>query len=288
MSGSFGFEIPLFTEGDRGASFRLRNKPGETQRGHIMQRGSDLTIQGDFYSITHGSFTPGGDAATLLVIDFRFTGSSTRNKRFKTAKIEVRFGSYGDGVGEDPEVRKIAPHGSFALDSATETVSTTLSANTSGQAGAGPATLGIGAGWEKTKTTTRQASCTLTGSLWIDGRDMGSPNMGRWKIGENQIEKRGIPTLLRTALLITQCLPTSFQALVTVHTEVNLAHAVTEQVRRLIGHQVVDVVDPIIFAQGPTRQPAGAQLAGIDTENLSACDLEQLVKVEHGQLFFSV
>jgi hypothetical protein len=282
MSGSLQFEIPLFAEGDHGASFRLRNKPGEIQRGHIIQQGSDLIVQGDLFSVVHGFSAPGGDPATLLVIDFRFTGSLTRSTRFKAAKIEIKFTSQGESPDEEPVVRKIAPHGTFCLDSSTETVSTTLSVNASGQAGTGPATLGMGASWERAKTGTRQASCTLTGILWIDGNE-GHPNTGRWQMSENPMEKQGIPSLLRAAILVTQCLPSGFQALISVHTEVNLAYAMHEQMRRFTGGRVVDIVDPVIFDSGPKRQPAGAQLAGVDSEHLEACDLEQLVKVQHRQ-----
>ncbi|KAI9737166.1 MAG: hypothetical protein M1834_000759 [Cirrosporium novae-zelandiae] len=283
MSGSLQFEIPLFAEGDQGAAFRLRNEQGEMQRTHIIQEGSELTVQGDFFSIVHGVYTPGGDPASLVVIDFRFMGSSSRETRFKTAKIEIKFAALGTSPDEEPEVKKIAPHGTFFLNPSTETVTTTLSANASAGAGAGPVTLGIGAGWERTKTNVHKARTTLMGTSWIDGRDTGKPNMGRWKLSENKIDKLGIPGFLRTAILVVQRVPERFQALVTVEMEVNLGYKIQEQARRFMGRRIVDTIDPVFFDEGAKRQPAGAQLTGIDTEHLGASDLEHLSIVRDGQ-----
>ncbi|KAE8342482.1 hypothetical protein BDV24DRAFT_162372 [Aspergillus arachidicola] len=117
-------EIPLFAEGTKGASFRTRNEPGELQRTHIMQEGSDLTVQA-------------------------IIGSLTRSTRFKSAMIKAKFIASDDDPKGRPIVRNVAPDGTFFLNSETADITDTLSANGIAKVGAGLVSLGVDAGWER-------------------------------------------------------------------------------------------------------------------------------------------
>ncbi|KAE8384610.1 hypothetical protein BDV23DRAFT_166457 [Aspergillus alliaceus] len=275
--------IPLFAEGTKGASFRLRNEPGELQRAHIMQEGSELSVQANILSVLHGTLTPNGDYATLMIIEYRFQGSLARSTRFKSAMIKVKFVPSEDDPAGCPIVKNVAPDGTFFLNSVTTDITDTLSANGSAQAGAGPATLGVGAGWERSTSVKREYHTTLVGTTWIDGRDAGKPNMGRWKVTENKSKKDGIPSLLRTAILVTQKVPLAFQAVVSIQTEANMAYALKEEVRSFIGGKKVDIVDPVNFAAGGVRQSTGAELPGVKIDHLVDCDLHKLQIASQGE-----
>ncbi|KNG85641.1 hypothetical protein ANOM_006032 [Aspergillus nomiae NRRL 13137] len=290
MKQSVQLDIPLFAEGTKDASFRLRNQPGELQRAHIMQEGSDLTVQANITSVLHGTLTPDGDYATLLVIEYRFQGSLTRSTRFKSAMIKVKFTTTEDDLRGRPIVRSVAPDGTFFLNSETADITDTLSANGSAKVGAGPVILGVDAGWERSTSVKRESHTTLVGTTWIDGRDAGKPNMGRWKLTENKSKKDGIPSMLRTAILVTQKVPLAFQAIVSIQTEANLAYALKKEARSFIGGKKVDIVDPVNFAAGEARQSVGVGLPGVAVQGETSLGAKQGVvsSVEDGSTALSV
>jgi len=276
------FTIPLLPTGDDRAAFRLQNSPGELQRKHVVQRDiSDLTVQADLFSVMHGRHTPDGLPAVLIVIDFRFLGSRSDGRRFRKATIDICFAREDQPVGNesDPVVCQIAPHGTFAMNPSIQQQETTLSTNTSASAVFGLATLGIGAGFER-KTTTETEKCTmLFGSCRIQGRSCGLQNSARWILIENDLDRRGIPSLLRTAILINSRTPERFRALVTIKADVNILYSALGHIESFLGKAVVD---PVYFGDESTRIPLGPELRDVDIRNMSACNLDAIGGVEVG------
>ncbi|KAF8244125.1 hypothetical protein K440DRAFT_610567 [Wilcoxina mikolae CBS 423.85] len=274
------FTIPLIPMGDDRAAFRLQNSPGELQRPHIVQRDiSDLTVQADLFSVMHGSDTPGGLPATLVVIDFRFLGSHSDGRRFRKAIIDICFARENEQAGNefDPVVCQIAPYGTFAMNPSIQQQETTLSTTTSANTGLGLSTLGICAGFER-KTTTEREKCTmLFGSRRIQGRTHGLKNSARWMLLENDFDRRGIPSLLRTAILINPRTSGKFRALVTIKADVNMVYSALSNIESLLGKAVVD---PVCFGDESTRTPLGPELRDVDIQNMSACNLDTIGRVE--------
>lgn len=276
MSEAFQFVVPLFAEGDEGSAFRLINTPGgEEQRPHIIQYGSDLAVHADLFSVQHGTFTPGGEAATLVVIDFRFVGSESHARRFRKAMIDVRFAPWNQPVGSehDPEVSSIAPFGFFAWNPSTQEeesgISLTVSANTGGSGA-----LGVGAGWKTTKKVKKEDRTTLFGSMRIEGdRNYGGQNTARWTASENGIERHGIPSLLRTAILVKPKSEGKFRAFVEIKTDVDILYGAKKRIDKYFGKRIVD---PVYFDTEANRKPFGPALTGVQMTNLSMCDLKAI------------
>lgn len=282
MSNDTKFLISLLETGDEGSNYRCENYNDELQRKHIAQRmDSDLMVQSDLFSVVHGTLTPDGEAATLIVMDFRFFGSQPGGRRFRKAVIEVGFSQHGTPMGrmDDPVVLQIAPYEAFAMDPAITQHETTLSATTNADAGpAGLATIGIGAGYEKKTTLDKKAYTTLYGTKWIAKRSSGEANTAKWMIWENEIAKNGIPTGLRTAILVKPKSDKKFSAHVKITADVDLRH----KIRQVLGETKVD---PVFFGELSNRRNMGVAL-DVDTTNLEACDLSFLgtIKVRSGQL----
>lgn len=276
MSEASQFIIPLLAEGDEDSAFRLRNTPGgEEQRPHIIQYGSDLAVHADLFSVQHGTFTPGGEAATLAVIDFRFVGSESHARRFRKAMIDVQFAPWNQPVGgeHDPEVLGIAPFGFFAWNPSTQEEESTISLTASASAG-GLGALGIDAGWETTKKKKKEDRTTLFGSMRIEGdRNYGGQNTARWTVSENGIERHGIPSLLRAAILVKPKSEGKFRAFVEIKTDVDILYGAKKRIDKFFGKHIVD---PVYFDTEANRKPFGPTLTGVQMTNLSICDLTMI------------
>ncbi|KAI9765231.1 MAG: hypothetical protein M1840_007723 [Geoglossum simile] len=275
MSGPSTFTINLFHTGDEGAAFRLQRKPGEIQHAHLIQEESELSVKADLFSVLHGTRSPGGDAASLIVIDFLFTGSDSRRRRFREATIDVQFALENDkpGRGLEPVVDKIAPFGAFRMSPSTRVTSTTLSANATISGSGGPVALGIGGGWQETHSLNEEGWATMSGYLRIEGRIDGSCNAARWKLRENEQQKHGIPSSLRIAILLLPKSTQRFRAFVSIDTSVNILSATQQRIKRFLGG---GLVDPIYFDEEGRRKPFGPQPVNVDINNLSHCDLGTL------------
>lgn len=89
----------------------VRNHPGNPiQRQVLVDRVSSCSIRACLVGTVHGYMRPGKDAATLLVLDFKFQALKV-NRRIKSADITLRF--YGDS--DNPIVAKSAPENFYSL-----------------------------------------------------------------------------------------------------------------------------------------------------------------------------
>jgi hypothetical protein len=180
----------------------------------------------------------------------------------------VQFDRGKDSVDiEDPVVVEIAPDGEFVMDPSVEQRETTISANISASNGIGPATIGIGAGYERRSTIEREKCATLEGESRIEGRTSGLQNAAKWILRENSQKKDGIPGSLRTAILIKPETAGQFEARITVKAKVDW----TYPIKQLFGNRVID---PVYFGDEEKRQSMGAEIRGLDIENMSACNLD--------------
>ncbi|KAA8915034.1 hypothetical protein FN846DRAFT_885568 [Sphaerosporella brunnea] len=265
-------------EEDDEASFRLRNVPeGEMQRQHVLQQeASNLGLQADLVSVVHGTLSPDGPAATILVIDFRFQGSRSRGRRFREATIAVQF-AHGDseiGGTLDPEVVSIVPFGSFSRNPSSQEIATTISANLAANPGG---FVDIGGSWQRMKSMQKVKFTTLHGMKRIEGRVYGTQNSAQWKLAENDNDRHGIPSVLRVAILVKPKSSDSFRASIAVDVKTDLIHGAIMSVKRFRGRAIVD---PVYFDEEDNREPLNPELLGkIDLENLSEFDLEGIVSI---------
>ncbi|KAF8248827.1 hypothetical protein K440DRAFT_660656 [Wilcoxina mikolae CBS 423.85] len=274
------FSIPLFDTGNEGSALRCSNNQGEMQRKHIAQRkDSDLIFQADLFSVVHGTLTPGGDLATLIVMDFRFLGSRSGGRRFRKAEIKIGFSNDDQQIGSDhdPTVCQIAPYETFAMDPSTEVLETTIFSKATASAGLSLSTIGIGAGFERKKSMDRKKYTMMYGMRWIEGRTGGEQNTARWLVWENEIAKNGIPSFLRSAVLVSPRTDGKFQAQFTISAEVDMRYSIGGTIREVLGKAVVD---PVYFGSKSKRKNMGPELHDVNPSNMSACDLDAIGMVK--------
>ncbi len=280
MAEKIEFLLPLqeFTASDGGA-FRLSNSGNELQRVNVLQRDDGkLTAHANLHSVTHGTLVSGGESATLIIMDFSFHGSQQEGRRYREATINIRFTESGT-VNEDtdPIVFQIAPSGSLTYNplKVQQSQSTTIQNNIQAGLGASPVSLGIGLGFEKSAVVEKTDAAKLFGSPRIDGRNRGKPNSVRWTLLENRHEEGGIPSQLRTAILLSPRTDQGFRASVSLE----LAVDIRSRIKYLFGQ--IMKIDPVFFAAKEKRtnlRPKDLKededlRKAIDAENLSACNL---------------
>lgn len=167
-------EILLFEEGDTNSGFRTKNAEGDQARRVLIDRGDVLAVRACLSSVTHGDFTPDGDAATLLVFEFNFL-SMKRSRRFKMAKIILKFEDASGNLRNRPEVVKIAPAGKFCINKTTDKRDVKHSVNTS--LNGSFAGIGGSAGyvWDMSHTQEVDHATTLVGTqrLFADWGQVG-------------------------------------------------------------------------------------------------------------------
>lgn len=274
MAETSSFKIYLDPEAD-GGNFRYQNAPGEVQRQHLVDRGDTLMVLADLVDVIHGRLSPQGDHATLVITDFQFIPSKN-SRRFTSATITFLFESSNPASCEI-EVIDIAPQGHHSMLPTTTQVELTRSANLSGQGGATGASIAAGLGWELKESKQEKDETTLTGSIRLQGREFGGKNTARWTLSENRSQKSGIPTLLRTAILLKRQDKGGgpnerFRAGVDIKSNVDLVSSIGESIDKVLGRLPRD--DPVIF--DPLREPSSLSF---DPDNLRAHELNKLFKV---------
>jgi hypothetical protein len=232
-------EILLLEEGDPNSGFRTKNVPGDKARAVLIDRGDALTLRAALVSVTHGDFTPNGDAATLLIFEFNFLSVKSA-RRFTSGKIILTFEDASGNVKNRPEVSAIAPAGSFAINKSTSTrdVHQTFNASIKGNvAGAGG---DLGYVWDTSKVEETQHATTLVGMKRLFA-DFGKDNGVIWTLEEDKVKKQGIPSFLRAAVLLRRKDDVPFRFTISVDTGVDFEG----KMRRLLGLEKPDPVDPV-------------------------------------------
>ncbi|PMD53608.1 uncharacterized protein K444DRAFT_618802 [Hyaloscypha bicolor E] len=232
-------EILLLEEGDPNSGFRTKNVPGDKARAVLIDRGDALTLRAALVSVTHGDFTPNGDAATLLIFEFNFLSVKSA-RRFTSGMIILTFEDASGNVKNRPEVSAIAPAGSFAINKSTSTrdVHQTFNASIKGNAAGAGGDLGYV--WDTSKVEETQHATTLVGMKRLFA-DFGKDNGVIWTLEEDKVKKQGIPSFLRAAVLLRRKDDVPFRFTISVDTGVDFEG----KMRRLLGLEKPDPVDPV-------------------------------------------
>ncbi|KAK0111585.1 hypothetical protein ONS95_001934 [Cadophora gregata] len=268
------FEVGLFPGGDEGSSFRTQNDPAAPlQRSNYIERHGAVDIRCSCLDVIHGFFSAESETfSTLIILQFRFD-SRRKARRFQAVSISLEFGSMKPGE-TGPEVFSISPDGVLSL------VPTSQHEEVSREAGldVGGGFLGATAiakvGWTKTVSRDTNDQTTVTGSIDLKGRNWGKPNCASWTLQENATTKTGVPTSMRTAILLKRKDENPFQCIVKINATVDVKSAM----ERVFGGKPKD--DPVLF--DPSLEPTN-NLQKYDIEELGAINLEGLCEVTHAR-----
>lgn len=278
---SWSFDIDLSPGGDEGSSFRTQNDPSAPlQRSNYIERKGAVDIRCSCLDVIHGLFSSSSKTfATLIVLQFRFDPQK-RARRFQSVRISLEFGGMKH-VETGPEVFSIAPVGRLSLVPTTqhEEVKQSGSLQLGGAAPVGGITATGTLGWEKAVSRDTSDQTTVTGSIDLKGRNWGKSNCASWNLLENATTKTGVPTSMRTALLLKRKDKSQFQCLVKIDAYVDFKSSL----ERVFGGKPKD--DPVLF--DPELEPTH-NLRKYDIEELGAFNLESVCDLTHATVLEGV
>lgn len=269
------FDMGLSPAGDAGSSFRTQNDPNDPyQRSNYIERKGAVDIRCSCLDVIHGLYSAQSQTfATLIVLQFRFDARK-RARRFESVDISLEFKDQKPGGG-GPEVYNIAPLGRLSLVPTTqhEEVKRNASMQLGGAAPVGGLTATGTVGWEKSVSRDTSDQTTVTGSIDLIGRSWGKSNCASWTLLENKTTKTGVPTSMRTAVLLKRKNEDPFQCVVKIDANVDF-RSTLERVFGGKGREPKD--DPVLF--DPQIDPTN-NLQQYDIEELGAFDLENVCDV---------
>jgi len=279
------FTIALIAAGDD-AAFHVKDAPGGEvhRRAAAEQSVSGFTIQSDLLEVIHGSMTPQGDPATLIIMEFRFQKMTSvpSSRRFRAATIKFRFfdPSNPDG-GKDPAIVKIAPHGVHSSNITPVSREVKRGVGLGLQSGVEPANLVTLAGeiaWESNSTLETTDKTIVSGLIMHDQyRSWGSRNVAMWSTSENPSQKDGVPSVIRAAVLLQRKADTGqFQMETEVEATVDMRYNAKVAMQKMFGRLERD--DAVTFDPDP-KVALPTDRADIDRWNLRACQLDDEVRI---------
>ena len=209
------FVIDLDMEEPTDTALKISNRPvDEVHRKTLTERiNSGFVLQGKIKEIFHGTLTPKGKPATLMILDFNFlkTALASSNRRFRRVIIEIRFfegaASKDNEGAKDPAVLKMAPEGVHTFNHCM--LEREINHKFTLALGSNPLQLPNSIAvtgaiqWEKVTKVAMSDKTSMTGMISHDRhRRWGSPNTVVWTCTENAIKKDGVPAYMQTAVLV--------------------------------------------------------------------------------------
>lgn len=280
--------LDLFPTGDDVSSYCTSNDPSQPyQRRTITNREGIMVAKCKLSEVVHGrlglleGFEEGEDhPATLMVLDFAFD-SLKETRRIEAAEVTFHFtkGSSSDDdddEGNDPAVVRIQPDGSLTLVETSQPVDTKMSGGF--KIGAPPlAGFGTNAelAWERSKTKLNYDSTRLVGNTRQIGRDFGDDNAACWNFLQNRTENTGVPTAVRTSILLKREHDRPFRCIFQMKLKLDFKSSLKSAFKTVMGERIID--DPVLF--DPTKKPTKRQLELFDTNSLASTDLRLLSSV---------
>ncbi|KAI0443182.1 hypothetical protein F4803DRAFT_516568 [Xylaria telfairii] len=205
------------SDSDVGALPRSRT-PAEQRI--LYEKGEALMSKATIALLYHGTLTPDGDPATLIVVDFRFLPSSL-TRRFRKARMRLAFRDTSGSTSATPIVYRIAPEDRFSIEPGEDI----WEIKKIGNIGVGGSVAGVSVegsvGIEKEGKKKIKHSILLTGKKKLEIGGYLGETSAVWNLEEDKVEERGIPTVLRTAVLLKRQPSRSFGIKVELETEVN-------------------------------------------------------------------
>lgn len=252
------FELRIKSYGKK----QHRNFTGYDQKGPAV-------VYGRRFATVHGRLIDddGNDkAGTLIILDWNFQ-SRDPDKRFKFVRINMVFaGPEGCLSWEEPAVYKMVPQGRFSLlrSTFTEEKKKSLAASL----GIQPSLVSadVSPSYELSRTTEIEDSVHVSGQTYLDysqgpERDPDRPNAIEWTFSENTSQRSGLPTVVRTPVLLARETDAPFTATFSIRTKVSATSDLNMRFKKLLGQKEQDdpiVFDPTMKEKTPLNQYSGA------------------------------
>ncbi|KAI1414124.1 hypothetical protein F5Y13DRAFT_198047 [Hypoxylon sp. FL1857] len=225
----------------------------------VTDRPSSYSVKSNLITAIHGHMSgDGSDQATLIIMEFTFEQLKV-SRRIKSAKISVRFdGTSGES---DPHVVEIAPGGMFYLqDSVFDESSSDVDIER----------IELGFKWDKAIHGDKHTAGSLQGYIEDHGEATSWTNTALWEISEDDLKCTGIPSLVRTAVLLKRSSTEPFFAKLNINCDVSGFTIGGFRNRQRRGSSVDDTIsiDPKQPSQGHNN---------LDAHNLGKLCIQTLV-----------
>ena len=246
----------------------------------LQSRHREATIvRANIISITHGTMSPGGDPATLLVFEFCF--SMQRSGRLTGYSITISFEDSGGDVDLRPKVYRIAPKGVFALNKTQVIRDIKESGNVQAKVDSSSFGAGSDYAWEMGETKGKEHFARLVGLTKII-KGVGMDDAAEWSLEEDNAlaKKEGVPAFLRTAVLLRRKADVPFSLLIKIWSEVDFKTSL----HAFSGRKKVDKMDPIQVDPGVNPKQLRVTSLGlekVDLSNMEALSLHDLCGCYH-------
>jgi hypothetical protein len=268
-----------------GGHYRHKNPPGKTYRRVLLNRGDTLSARVRLALLGHGTITPNGEEASLLVFDFSLV-SNRETQRFVRASFQFVFRDAAGDEDMDPDIYRIAPEGMFTIDARADPKNVKNNFNLGANLGLPNGGFNAGAGRETEKVKIKAHSVRLEGERRVLDKDWGDDNAVIWTMQEDADEKKGTPSFLRGALILRRKPGRQFAFSLEAETEGNFR--VRDAIKKLCHfgtreHCVPVVEDSVITAPTHVLDAEDLLLSEyvkkIDWSNLHALKLHEDVVV---------
>ncbi|KAG5818948.1 hypothetical protein H9Q74_000240 [Fusarium xylarioides] len=186
----------------------------------LFEKGEVLTSKATMSMLYHGTLTPGGKEASLLIVDFRFL-KEKNSDRFLNAKMRLIFRDLDGESSSAPIIHRIAPQDSFTIEPGVDQWKITQTAKMGVSGGYGGASVNGELGRDMEGQKTIKHSILLTGKKKLESGGFLGETMAIWSLDEDTVDCRGIPTVLRTAILLQRPPGKSFTIETQIETEAN-------------------------------------------------------------------
>ncbi|CZS79656.1 unnamed protein product [Fusarium graminearum] len=159
-------------------------------------------------------------------------------------------GTKGCKSWDEPSVYDIAPKGSFGLcrTNFTEEKKKDLEASLGAQFGGSASLKAV---YGLSNSTVIGDKITISGQTYLDcnigaEHDPDACNAVEWNFYENKSQRSGLPTYVRTAILVRRETDEKFTATFTIRAKVGILTDMESSLKRLLGYKD----DPIVFVPG--------------------------------------
>jgi len=257
----------------RGSFISTATESPQHKRPLVRENPLALSVQGRLVAVIHGTLSS-REPASLIITDFEFA-PNTKVQRLLSATITYTF----EGV-------KPTSHGPTLLSIAPEYLSikrtnTDMDIRRPGVSARSSTTTDesiSGKKWDSEDGPMVVSQTTVAGITKWGSRQFDGPDTARWVLEENPEEKNGIPTFLRTAVLIlreNKEADDPFKAGVEITVEL-ISNSLTKgSVRKMAGKSAID--DPIVFLPNRTQEFKDGMI--IDSRRLDKVDLDEIYRL---------
>ncbi|CAG1990396.1 unnamed protein product [Fusarium graminearum] len=229
-----------------------------------MTKKKSAVVYGYRHATVHGSFVDDQDQSqdgSLIILDWHLLPRDP-SKRFKFVRINAVFqGPEGCKSWDEPSVYGIVPKGSFGLcrTNVTEERKKDLEVSLGAQFGASASVKAV---YGLSNSTVIGDKVRITGQAYLDcnngtERDPDACNAVEWNLYENKSQRSGLPTYVRTAILVLRETDEEFTATFTVRAKVETLTDMESKLKRLLGSKD----DPIVFVPGIKEKTAFDDMA---------------------------